>query len=90
MDDLEPSRSRRSYYVWYIGVRWFGGLSAAGMLASDIWRGRWPRVPLGFTSQFALDLALECLAVIVASAVAGVLFGYAMWHFARWFLDVRD
>lgn len=88
--DYEPSRRGRSDYVWRIGVLWFGGLSAVLLVLSDIWRGRWPRVPVGLTSAFALELAREVLTVILVSVITGMLFGYAMWHFVRWFINERD
>lgn len=90
MGDLLPSRSRRAYYIWHVGVRWFGALWGAGLLLSDIWRGRWPRAPIGFTWAFAVDVALELLVLTALSVLAGVVFGYLMWHFARWFMDVQD
>jgi hypothetical protein len=90
MDDLWPSRSQRSRFIWHVGVRQFGTLLGLAMLVTDIWRRRWPRVPIGFTSRFVVDAVFEFFVIAVASIVAGALFGYVMWHFARWFLDVQD
>jgi NhaP-type Na+/H+ or K+/H+ antiporter len=90
MDEHWPSRSQRSRYIWHLGVRQFGVLLGVAMLVTDIWRHRWPRVPIAFTSRFVVDAAFEILTIAIASIVAGALFGYLMWYFARWFLDVRD
>lgn len=88
--DQQPTRSRRSHYVWRVGVAGFGGLSAAGWFFSDILRGHWPRVPVGFTSAFAIEVGRELLTVGLLGVVGGVLFGYAMWVFIRWFTGLRD